>query len=342
MPAPDNPPALAPPLWTAAASNTADRLAAAVTALPRAGIHRWPVTVWPPASALGGTDRTVVIAEEHGGFAFGGNKVRQVDVLLGAALADGADIVITSAGPQSNLCRVVAAAARWAGVEPHLVLRGTPPDHPRGNQVLYGLTGARQHWVDADDPFDDLQATRMQDLAEDLRRSGRRPAVIDVRADGGTVCALAATAIVDELQRLLPRAPDRIVLAASAGNTAGGLVAGLAARAATVTVVAVSASGDATALRQRILRRARAALDLAGLDPALADRVRLEVTDAHLGGGHGIPTPQGTEAQQRTAAGCGLFLDLTYTAKAMAAVLADPRPGLVVFLHTGGGPGVLA
>lgn len=325
--------------WSTTSAHATDRLRAAVQSLPRAGIHRWPITVWPANMSIS-PGKSVVVAEEHGGFAFGGNKVRQVDALLGAALADGADTVITSAGPQSNLCRVVTAAARQVGLEPHLLLRGQPPKTRSGNQILYELAGAREHWVAIVDPFDNAQTVQLDELAGELRAAGQHPAILDVRTDGGTLCALASSAIVDELQQALPDAPDRIVIAASAGNTAGGVLAGLATRRSTVTLVAVSAAGDANGLRDRIVFRARAALDAAGVDADLANRVQLEVTDDFLGGGHGVPTAEGTEAQRRAGV-TGIFLDPTYTAKAMAALLADPCPGSVVFIHTGGGPGIL-
>lgn len=319
-------------------------LRGAVAALPRIGVHRWPATLWPTPATLHPAGTEVTIAEEHGGFAFGGNKVRQVDALLGAARQRGADTVITSAGPQSNLCRVVAAAARAAGMEVHLVLRGTPPTTEAGNtgnQVLYELSGAHLHWLDLHDPFDPAQEEYMVGLAEQVGRTGGTPSIVDVRAEGGDLCALASTAIVEELAgdaALGARPPQRIVLAASAGNTAGGLVAALAARGASVAVSAVSASGSATQVRQRIVERAQAALAAAGLDADLVDRVDLEVTDEFLGAGHGAVTPEAVAAQQRTARRCGSYLDTTYTAKAMAALLADPRPGPVLFLHTGGGP----
>lgn len=324
--------------WATTSGRAADQLRVAVQFLPRAGIHRWPISVWPANTSMS-PGKSIVVAEEHGGFAFGGNKVRQVDVLLGAALAAGADAVITSAGPQSNLCRVVAAAARHVGLEPHLLLRGQRPETRSGNQILYELAGAQEHWVAIADPFDNAQTVQLDELAGQLRTAGQHPAILDVRTDGGTLCALASSAIVDELNHALPDAPDRLVIAASAGNTAGGILAGLAARGSTVTLVAASAAGDAHGLRDRILFRACAALDAAGVDADLAHRVQLEVTDEFLGAGHGVPTTEGAEAQQLAGVN-GIFLDLSYTAKAMAALLADPRPGAVVFVHTGGGTGI--
>jgi 1-aminocyclopropane-1-carboxylate deaminase/D-cysteine desulfhydrase-like pyridoxal-dependent ACC family enzyme len=313
-----------------------------VRRLPRAGIHRWPVTVWQTPTSLHPQGTPVTVAEEHGGFAFGGNKVRQVDVLLGEALKLSADCVITSAGPQSNLCRVIAAGARATGIEPFLVLRGAASAEPRGNQLLYGLTGAQITWLNAQDPYDTRQHNVMVDLADRLRAQGRRPVLFDVRADAGTTCALASTAIIGELEQALPSPPERIVMAGGAGNTAAGMLAALAVRRAAVTLEVAAVASDADRLRSRILTCATSALEKVGISPDIIKHVPLEVTDSFLGAGHGAPTPEGLHAQTTLARTCGIFLDLTYTAKAMAAVLARQTNGPVLFLHTGGGPTVFA
>ncbi|MEW6229524.1 MAG: pyridoxal-phosphate dependent enzyme, partial [Bacillota bacterium] len=48
----------------------------------------------------------------------GGNKVRKLEYLLGDALSQGADTVITTASVQSNFLRITAAACRKLGLRP--------------------------------------------------------------------------------------------------------------------------------------------------------------------------------------------------------------------------------
>jgi D-cysteine desulfhydrase len=104
----------------------------------------------------------------------------------------------------------------------------------------------------------------------------------------------------------------------------------------TVRAVATAISGER--LRTRITTRAADVLAFAGLDPRLLDEERLEVDGDQLGAGHGKPTPAAIQAQRHTARASGVFLDTTYTAKAMASLLADPRPGEIAFIHSGGTP----
>lgn len=57
-----------------------------------------------------------------------GNKQRKINYLLAAAQELGADVILTSGGPQSNHARATAAMAIRTGITPILVLGGEEPD----------------------------------------------------------------------------------------------------------------------------------------------------------------------------------------------------------------------
>src|SRR5262245_40260514 len=59
-----------------------------------------------------------------------GNKVRKLEFLLAEAVDQGADIVVTCGGEQSNHCRATALAAAKVGLGAHLVLRTDDPARP--------------------------------------------------------------------------------------------------------------------------------------------------------------------------------------------------------------------
>ena len=76
---------------------------------------------------------------------------------------------------------------------------------------------------------------------------------------------------------------------------------------------------------------------------------RLELADlvtdqSQIGDGYGIPTPAAREAITLLARSEAILLDPCYTSKAMAALIAHAREGVldpaqsIVFLHTGGMP----
>src|SRR2546428_11218338 len=59
-----------------------------------------------------------------------GNKVRKLEFLVGDALAQGADTLITIGTLQSNCCRAVSAGAARPGLRAPLAAKGgRPPTH---------------------------------------------------------------------------------------------------------------------------------------------------------------------------------------------------------------------
>ena len=68
----------------------------------------------------------------------------------------------------------------------------------------------------------------------------------------------------------------------------------------------------------------------------------------YIGAGYGVPTPAGLEAIRLLARQEGIFLDPTYSGKALAGLIAHIRQDqiapaeTVVFLHTGGTPALFA
>ena len=93
--------------------------------LPRINLLHAPTPLEPLprlSAALGGPQLWAK-RDDCTGLALGGNKVRKLEYLLGEALAQGADTVITTGGFQSNHARQTAAAAARLGLR---CLRSSP------------------------------------------------------------------------------------------------------------------------------------------------------------------------------------------------------------------------
>ena len=80
--------------------------------------------------------------DDQTGLAFGGNKARKLDFIMGDVLKKKSDVVITNGGLQSNWCRSTAAAACRLNVKPILVLFKNP-DSPKGTG---GLSSRSSTW----------------------------------------------------------------------------------------------------------------------------------------------------------------------------------------------------
>jgi L-cysteate sulfo-lyase len=286
--------------------------------------------------------RLLVKRDDAIGFAFGGNKVRKMQLVAADALKHGADTLITSGGVQSNHARVTAAAAAKLGMKSVLVANGVPPTRPSANALLDRLLGAEIRYV----AERSLRAPAMEAAAEELRLQGRRPYVIPIGASTPLGAAGFVQAVFELLQQIEP--PDLIIHSTSSGGTQAGLIAGCTLAGVHTRVIGVSAD-EPSAILERDIRVMLDGLEpLLGLESGSFTSTEIVVDDAFVGGGYGIPTEASTEAIGVLARSEALFLDPTYTSKAMAALMAGCRRGKfsaigsLLFWHTGGQVGLFA
>jgi 1-aminocyclopropane-1-carboxylate deaminase/D-cysteine desulfhydrase-like pyridoxal-dependent ACC family enzyme len=293
-------------------------------------------------AALGGGPRLLVKRDDAIAFAFGGNKVRKMRLVAAQAREAGADTLITTGGVQSNHARVTAAAAAKLGLRCVLVANGAPAGRPTANALLDRLLGADVRYVASREE----RAPAMDRAAEEVRQSGGTPCVIPL----GASTPLGAAAFVDAIAELREQIdpPDVIIHATSSGGTQAGLVAGCALAGWATRVVGISADESAASLERDIRGILSGLGPLLGFDAHRFDQVRLEVDAAFAGAGYGIPTQDSQAAIELAARSEALFLDPTYTAKAMAGLIAYVRRGLfsaqdtMLFWHTGGQVGLFA
>lgn len=292
---------------------------------------------------LGGGPRLLVKRDDALPFAFGGNKVRKMQLVVAQALEAGADTLITSGGVQSNHARVTAAVAARFGLRCILVVNGPRPARATGNALLDELLGAEVRCV-----TDRLErAPAVAAAAEELRQAGRQPYVIPIGASTPLgACGFVSAAT--ELRAQLETPPDVIIHASSSGGTQAGLVAGGAMAMPQTRILGVSADEPRPALEAVVRELLEGIPPLLGTGADTFAAARVEVDDSFVGGGYGIPTPESREAIEMLARSEALFLDPTYTAKAMAGLIARVRAGefredqTVLFWHTGGQVGLFA
>src|SRR5438067_12908972 len=74
-----------------------------------------------------------------------GNKIRKLEFLVGEALAQRADTLITCGTLQSNCCRCVSAVAARLGWKAVLALKGVRPEGDDGNFLVDRPPGADFH-----------------------------------------------------------------------------------------------------------------------------------------------------------------------------------------------------
>jgi L-cysteate sulfo-lyase len=307
---------------------------------------RVPLGSWPTpleraprlAEQLGlGPDDLWIKRDDLTGLGGGGNKVRKLEYLCGAARERRATVLVTSGAAQSNHARLTAAAACRTGMRCCLVLAGEAPKVPTGNVALDGLFGAGVVWAGSGDDVELVQRTK--EVSDELSAAGE---VVELIPYGGS-SVLGARGYMDCGRELLAQLPGlrHVVVAVGSGGTMAGLVASLGARRVLgVDAGAVADPGDRVGALVGGLPSAPA--------PAAAeDSSRyLRLRSDQVGPGYGILTPAGRAALVMAARCEGLVLDPVYTAKALSGLAAavaegDVVPGEpVVFVHTGGLPGL--
>ncbi|GAC1393883.1 MAG: D-cysteine desulfhydrase [Ktedonobacteraceae bacterium] len=277
------------------------------------------------------------------GFGFGGNKIRGLEFLLADALAQKADTIVTGAGPQSNSVRATVAAAIYAGLSAVAVYSGTAPQEVQGNYRLTRLLGAEVHFTDdADRASVD---SFIEVVAAELREKGQHPYVVP-RGGANVLGTLGYVLAVQELARQCTEQgiePDVIVLATGACGTHAGLLAGIHALRLPWRVEGFTVSRPVEEVQARVYNLAQGVLARLVFEQTLSPQAVI-VHGGFIGPGYGIPTAEGAEAIRLIARCEGVFLDPTYTGKALAGFIAHIRAGhfrrdeTVIFLHTGGEP----
>jgi D-cysteine desulfhydrase len=308
----------------------------------RVPLAHLPTPLWQHAALnqLVGCSLWVKRDDMTGG-AESGNKVRKLEYLLHAA--SGASVVITCGGAQSNHARATALCARRLGMRAVLFLREVP-EAVSGNLFLDRLAGAEIRAISRAQYAD--RARLMADAATQLGRTGENAYVIPEGGSNG-LGALGYVAAAAEVRQQLdlgladgPAAFDWLVCACGSGGTAAGLALGAAAHgiAAQVRAMAVCDSRDYfERVTSEIITEARA------LEPSLPAPAPLVIEDGYIGPGYGMMNDEQKAFLIAVARQTGLILDPVYSGKALFALSRlSPKPQRVLFVHTGGLPGLLA
>lgn len=300
------------------------------------GVFPTPVQKLESISRLLGT-QVYVKRDDLTGLGLGGNKVRKLEYLLADAKAQGAEVVFTTGGAQSNHAMLTAAAARKLGMMPILILKKRGVTARQGNQLLEHLMGVDVRFMDTDD---------YADIYAEMDRVGRALGRPYYKIPCGGSNALGTLGYVDCAREIRDQGLhfDHLICAEGSGGTMAGLALGAKLYLPGTRVTGMMVDSDPfEEITVRLMREAAALLD--------AD-VQVSAEDFDLrdlcGPGYAIPSQEGNAAVAMMAENEGLFLDPVYTGKAFAGLIAMAREGAfkptdrVLFLHSGGAGGLFA
>jgi len=281
--------------------------------------------------------------DDQTGLGLGGNKVRKLEFLVGEALAQGCDTLITGGAAQSNHCRQTAAAAAACGLACHLALGGEAPSVPEGNLLLDQLFGAVIHWTG-----ELRKGEKIPEIAESLRSAGRKPYVVPYGGSNTTGAAgfvEAARELAHQLDQL-GESVTHIVFASSSGGTQAGLTVGRGLFGLECELVGIGidkgASGDVP-FAEHVVQLANATAERLSVSSRFSAS-DLAIRDDYLGDGYGVVGELERRAIRTVAQTEGILLDPVYTGRAMGGLIDMIERGeysheqTVLFWHTGGLP----
>lgn len=271
------------------------------------------------------------------GLGLGGNKVRKLEYLLADAREQGAEVVFTTGGAQSNHAMLTAAAAGKLGMKPILILKQRGVTERIGNQLLEHLMGTEVIFMDTDS---------YADIYDEIDRIGVQLGVPYYKIPCGGSNALGCLGYVDCAREISQQDLqfDYLICAEGSGGTMAGLALGAKLFLTGTKVYGMMVDTDPfDEITPALMRETSALL---GVD------TEISAEDYHLrdmcGPGYAIPSEEGNAAIALLAKEEGLFLDPVYTGKAFAGLLKMAEEGSfqstdnVLFLHSGGAGGLFA
>lgn len=333
-----------------------ERLQGALKTLPRIKLAALPTPLEEAQNLsreLGGP-RILFKRDDLTGLAFGGNKTRMFEFVLGRIKEEGYDAIVAGAAVQSNYCRQLAAACAKLNLDLHLLLRpirGEKDLEIQGNLLLDLLTKARVTILE--DPSREYQWEVAQELMSTLTAEGRKPYLgRTISQEGLWLDSCAYIVCMLEILEELERREDEIthLYVSALDTTHAGLLFATSYLEVGIRVVAIHPAdtffleGDSQEEVAKIFADISTYLSL----PQEFDPHQFISLSQYVGEGYGVMTDEGRDAIKLVAETEGIFLDPVYTGKAMAALIDGVKKGdltrddTVVFIHTGGNPALFA
>ncbi len=298
------------------------------------------------------------------GGAEAGNKVRKLEFLLADALARGAEVVITCGGLQSNHARATALVCARIGLRAVLYLRVPDPARAAnevdvtGNVLLDRLAGAEICFISPAEYRE--RGAIMEHARRELEAEGAPAYVVPEGGSNGLGSLGYVEAMREVRQQIdlglceglpttagsVPRF-DVVAHACGSGGTAAGVALGAARFEGARQAWAFAVCDDREYFDKTI---SRIVSEARGFDSSLPELEpsTLVIDDRAKGPAYAVMDAEQKHFLAQVARKTGLILDPVYSGKALWGVARAVERGEisadanVLFIHTGGLPGLLA
>lgn len=290
----------------------------ALRKLPRANLCRLPS---PVISVDVAGSNLWIKRDDLNAAAFGGNKARSLEFLLGEVKPG--DTVLTIGGEGSTHVLATAAHSRTLGART-IAMRWKHDMNPGAVRVSEIIAGSASGSLSANAVFAITRAYahRFRNKVHYVPLGGSTPLGVLAQVNAGLELSEQISA------GLLP-APARVVLPLGSGGTTAGLALGFAIAGLDIEVVGARVAPRLAANGRRVrtlIEGARRLIrDVTGEQPAKVPRTMVRVVHDVYGGAYGRILPAAEDGAGSLLRSYGIRLDSTYSAKAFVAALACAR-----------------
>ncbi|HEY2810598.1 MAG TPA: D-cysteine desulfhydrase family protein [Rhabdochlamydiaceae bacterium] len=280
--------------------------------------------------------------DDQTGLALGGNKTRKLEYLLGDALQQDIDTLVTGGAVQSNHCRQTAAAAAQMGLRCELLLHGASPSLWEGNVLLNKLLGAHVHFKE-----DPGAPASLKELGQRVHAAGHKPYVIPY----GGHNVFGAMGYVNAMRELMQQQKEKehpithIIFASCSGATHIGLQIGARWMRFAGKIMGISIMhtvADSEEFQKELADLATATALKLGMRETFGSEDFLVNYDYATG--YGVVGELEKNAVHLLAKEEGILLDPIYSGRAFGGLLYMMEKGYftssdtILFWHTGGSP----
>lgn len=300
--------------------------------LPYVPLGTWPtpLTSAPTLAEAIGVKELWVKRDDLSAPVYGGNKVRKLEFLLAAARNQGCTAVLTYGGLGSNHALATSLYCRQLGLNCGVVLTPEPlTDAVRDTLRYHVMLGTRitvaQGYADVATAGARLRAEMSGEACYEIPFGGSS-------APGVLGFVNAAFELADQISTGAMPAPDSVYLACGTAGSAAGLALGLQLAGLQTAIEAVQVTPMSLKPDEAIARLFhQSELLMHSLQPDIVlpanAFAHMRLRADQLGAGYARPTAAAKAAQSLVQAELQLPVSITYTAKALAALIADAQSG---------------
>ena len=279
------------------------------------------------------TQDIFVKREDKSSDIYGGNKIRKLEFILGLALAKRKKHTITFGFAGSNHTLAVALFAdklKMIPISMHLFQPNAR--YVRKNLLYQELVGTKFHHYRS---FNTIRLGSIMTMMKYIVRTGKMPLFIPP-GGSSTMGVMATSGAAFELKGQIDDGaipmPDFIYLPLGSGGTTAGLLLGIKALGLGIKIRAVAVSPRGFSNFENIKKLFDdGAKEIKKLEPTFPDvellEEDIEISHDYLGEGYAHFNENGMDAVRLLEKTDKIFLEGTYTGKAMACLIDDARAG---------------